>query len=438
MTTPAPAAQRWEPTAALRRSTAVSALAVGFALVVGQPVVLVLATPLLLLTLLALVHRPASRPRIRSAVDHTTLHEGQGTVSRLVLEDVAGAEHVVRISGRAPYTALHPSGGLTGSLLRVGEEPASLEVSPRRWGRRTLSDEKVGLTSSWGGFRWGPVTLRGELLTVLPGTAPYDSRAEVPQPLGLVGAHRSRRPGEGTEFSGIRPFQAGDRLRRINWRVSLRSESLHVVATRGEEDSAVLVVLDAFAEHGASGGVDGAESCLDVGVRAASALAEHYVRRGDRVGLRVLSAGGASLSYLAGRRHLRRIQGTLARVRPGEPRDLTADRLRFGATTGTVVIVLSPMLHEVAVAATVTLAGSGLPVIVVDTLPTGATPAVARDVDPAIADLAWRMRLTDREELFARLARIGCPVVPWRGPGTLDEVLHRLARRAQLPRVATR
>ena len=132
------------------------------------------------------------------------------------------------------------------------------------------------------------------------------------------------------------------------------------------------------------------------------------------------------------------MQGTLARVRPGEPRDLDAERLRFRAGAGTVVIVLSPMLHEVVVTATAALAGSGLPVIVVDTLPDGAAPAVPRDTDPVIAGLAWRMRLTDREVLFARLSRIGCPVVPWRGPGTLDDVLHRLARRAQLPQVRSR
>jgi hypothetical protein len=29
-------------------------------------------------------------------------------------------------------------------------------------------------------------------------------------------------------------------------------------------------------------------------------------------------------------------------------------------------------------------------------------------------------------------------VVSWRGPGTLDDVLHRLARRAQLPQVRVR
>ena len=52
--------------------------------------------------------------------------------------------------------------------------------------------------------------------------------------------------------------------------------------------------------------------------------------------------------------------------------------------------------------------------------------------------LAWRMRLTDRDGLLAQLARTGCPIVPWQGPGTLDLVLYRLARRAQAPRTVAR
>ena len=428
----------WEPTAALRRATAVSAVAIGFAVLAGRPVMVVLVAPLLLCSVLGMVNRPASRPRVRSSLAHTTLHEGQGTVCRLLLDGADGAEYLVRRTELAPYVALHPPGGLQGTLLREGPVGAEVEVSPRRWGRHELAHGKVALTSAWCGFSWGPVPVHGHARTVLPATAPFDSRAEVPQPLGLVGAHRSRRNGDGSEFSGIRPFHAGDRLRRINWRVSLRSESLHVVATRSEEDSAVLIVVDALADHGVSGGIDGASSSLDLSVRAASALAEHYARRGDRVGLRVLGSDGESVTPGAGGRHLRRVHETLARVRPHEPRDLSADRLRFRAAAGTVVIVLSPMLHDVVVTATAALTGKGLPVIVVDTLPEGTSPAVARDTDPVIADLAWRIRLTDRDVMFARLARIGCPVVPWRGPGTLDAVLHRLARRAQLPQVRVR
>ena len=61
-------------------------------------------------------------------------------------------------------------------------------------------------------------------------------------------------------------------------------------------------------------GVDGSASSLDLTVRAASALAEHHVRVGDRVGLRVLGPGDARVPLGTGTRHLHRLAGTLARV----------------------------------------------------------------------------------------------------------------------------
>ena len=130
-----------------------------------------------------------------------------------------------------------------------------------------------------------------------------------------------------------------------------------MVATRGEEDSAVLVVVDALAETASP---------------AASTAGERWTspcvprpRSPSTTSAAVTGSGCGSwgwrgdLSCAAGRRHLRRLQGTLARVRRGEPHDLSADRLRFGAGPGTVVIVLSPMLHDVVVTATAVLAGRG-------------------------------------------------------------------------------
>ena len=288
------------------------------------------------------------------------------------------------------------------------------------------------------GYRWGPVLLPGQSMSVLPSTAPLDSRAEVPQPVGLVGRHRSRRQGEGTEFAAIRPFHAGDRLRRINWRVSLRSGALHVVTTRAEQDAGVLLVVDALADHGRSAGVDGVASSLDVTVRAAAAIAEHHVRMGDRVSLRVIGASHVYAGYGAGQRHLRVLLGRLARVQAGEPRDLAPERLHLRATAGTVVIVLSPMLTDAMGTAVALLARRRLPVMVVDTLPPDVVPAAVEGTDPVIAGLAWRLRRLDREQQLARLPALGCPVVTWRGPGTLDEVMRRLARRAQLPRAGVR
>lgn len=427
----------WRATGALGRAASLAALGLALAVLFGDPVVLVVSSPFLLLAALGLLHRPRTAPRIASHLDHHTLHEGQGTSSPLFIDDLAGVEHVARLASSVPYVAMHPAHGRLGGLIGAELSLPPMEISPRRWGRRLLGEENVALTSAWSGFRWGPVLLAGTQLQVLPLTAPYDSRAEAPQPLGLVGAHRSRRLGDGSEFAGIRRFQTGDRMRRINWRVSLRSDALHVVTARAEEDSGVLLVVDALADHGRSGGVDGAASSLDVTVRAASALAEHHTHAGDRVGLRVVGPLGETVGYGAGRRHLRMMLGKLSRLQVGGLREGHGE-LSFGAGAGTVVIVLSPMLSPDVGTATATLLRRGLPVMVVDTLPPDASPSVIEGTDPRVADLAWRMRRIERDQVLAKLASMGCPVVTWRGPGTVDEVMRRLARRAQLPQVRLR
>ena len=430
---------RWRPTGALTRCLVVGALGLALAVGFGDAVLVVLTAPFLLLGALGLVNRPASSPEVTSQLDHRWMHEGQGTRSRLLVSDLDGVEHVTRVATPARFVATHPAHGRLGGLVAGQAGLPILEISPRRWGRRILGHEDVALTSRWAGFRWGPVPLVGNQLQVMPVRAPYDSRAEAPQPLGLVGAHRSRRIGSGTEFSGIRRFQAGDRLRRINWRVSLRSRDLHVVTARAEEDTGVLLVIDALADHGHSGGMGGAASSLDVTVRAAAALAEHHVRRGDRISLRVIGPRRVSeVGFGTGERHLRNLLGRLSMVGPGEPRTFGREKPFFGVTGGTVVIVLSPMLSDAVATATATLVRRGLPLVVIDTLPDGMALEVAEGTHPAVADLAWRMRLLERDQVLARLSSIGCPVVAWRGAGTVDDVMRRLARRAQLPQVRAR
>jgi hypothetical protein len=96
------------------------------------------------------------------------------------------------------------------------------------------------------------------------------------------------------------------------------------------------------------------------------------------------------------------------------------------------------MMSEAIATTTASLHRRGLPVLAVDTLPEDARTLAVDGADGFVADLAWRLRRTERDQLLTALAADGCPVVTWRGPGTLDDVLHRLARRAQLPQVRTR
>ena len=420
----------WRPTAALRRALVVSAAGVSGGVLLERPAALVLAAPFLLLAVLGLLHRPAREPRVSAVLDHETLHEGQGTTSRLTIDGGDDAEQVTRVPVRLPFVAGHPAGGISRLL---DDAPSELELSPRRWGRRTLGAERVALTTPWAGYRWGPVSVPGREVWVLPTAAAFSSRGEAPHPRGLVGAHRSARTGAGTEFSGIRGFEPGDRLRRINWRVSARTDRLHVTTTRAEEDTGLLLVVDAAADLGTSGGLDGAASSLDLTVRAAAAIAEHAVRQGDRVALRVVGGDGAQVDPGSGRLHLRRILGTLAGTRPRSLAEGQAERMRFHTTEGTVVVLLSPLLGDHVPTAAMTLLQRGVPTLVVDTLPVDASPEVVTRSDLGVVDLAWRMRLLEREHTIAGLVARGCPVVAWRGPGTLDEVLRRLVRHAALP-----
>ncbi len=432
----------WRPTPALARALLVGSVGCALAVLLGDPVLVVLVAPIALCAGFGLVHLPAGHPTVANRVGHRVLHEGQGTVSSLELTDDGDVDHVVRVVGAVPFLGLKPYRGVVSATYAGDAAPLDVAISPRRWGRRLVAEERVALYTRWAGFRFGPVVLTGQELVALPRTAPFDSGAEMPAPDGLVGAYRSARVGTGTEFSGIRPFHAGDRLRRIDWRVSLRSRELHVVDTRGEEDSAVLIGLDAFADYGRSGGIDGAESCLDRAVRAAAALAEHHARVGDRVGLQVVGGSGQQLGLGAGTRHLRRILGTLAQIRAGTPREhldrSAGDAIRLKVGAGTTVIWLTAMLNESVAASTASLMRRGIPVLVVDTLPDDVTPEASEGYPADRAMVAWRMLLLERRLLLEQLAAGGCPVVAWRGPRSLDEVLRRLARRAALPQVVRR
>jgi len=424
----------WQPSIALLRAALASALLAVVAVLVGRPDLLVLVTPLVVHVVACVARKPAVTPTASSSLSLSVLREGEGTPLQVSLEHAEGVEHAVVALNTHRWTATKPANGVVGVTTGRPRQrlDATVAVTSTRWGRRAIGDGLVAAMSPSAGYQWGPGRLPTRTITTLPMPGSFDSRAPAPHPIGLVGTNPARRPGEGSEFSSIRPFQPGDRLRRIQWRVSLRTRTLHVTSTVAEQDASVLLLLDSGIEVGTSEGVLGSASTLDTAVRAAGAVAEHYLHRGDRVGLRVLgSTRRNAATTSAGRRHLRVVLDTLAAVVPGEHREADPSRMRFQVSAGSMVIVLSPLLSPTAVAATTTLASRGLDVVVVDTLPDGVD--VGGDHRRR---LAWRMRLLERAQVLDKVQRAGIPVVAWRGPGTLDQILVRLGRRAAMPRVA--
>jgi uncharacterized protein (DUF58 family) len=433
---------RWEPTFAHHRA-AVAGLLLGVAaLVTGRADVLVLAVPLLVVAIWSAAVRPVAVPSVGSPVTRVTVHESEHAVWRARVSDVPGLRGVVAHHPPDRWLELDPESGTRWCAAGAGAETVvDIRLVSTRWGRRKLGQPQVAAYGAWNAWRCGPLPLHEVTLTTLPVPARFHSSAPAPHPHGLVGINRAARPGEGTEFAKVRPFLPGDRLRRIHWPVSARTGRLHVTATYAEEDSLVIVMIDALNDIGDSQGLAGDPSSMDLTVRAAGAIVEHHLRRGDRVGLRVFGCWQVTrVPASMGRAQLRRVLDTLALIEPGTMRGDDGAAARQGLPADTLVILLSPLVDAGASREAVTLARNGLTVVVVDTLPPGVRPHLS-DWESMLherVDLAWRIRTVERRLELERLASLGIPVVPWRGERSMDQVLVGLARRGSAPRIVGR
>lgn len=424
---------RWRPTFAHQRAVVTGALLLIVAVAAGRPDLVVLAAPLIVVALRAGIGRPRRNPLIEGYAGALTVYEGEEFAWSAVVTDLDAGSRVVAVHPAQQFLDVEPGKGEV-RLADGGSAAIGASLKATRWGRRTLGEPSVAVYDRLYAWRWGPASMPGLSLTVLPTPTPVDAKAPAPHPRGLVGMERAARPGEGSEFNKVRPFTAGDRLRRIHWPVSARTGRLHVTATHADEDTHIALLIDAYNDIGESAGIDGTASSMDITVRAAATVAGHFLRRGDRVGLRVLGAWGISLlPARAGQVQLRRILDALCLIEPGTARGAAPLAARQGLGAGTLAVMFSPMVEPSAAQQVAVLLRAGLDVIVVDTLP---ADEVDTSVDPAA--LAWRIRMLERRLEMDRLASLGVPVVRWSGPHSLDLVLRDLSLRPTRPRLVAR
>jgi len=426
----------WRPTTALFRSVVAATLLAVDAVQWRRPDLLVLATPLAVVSVWSVLAKPSERPTINEHMANPIVREGDATTWRGTVENIDGADLVSAVLGPAHWVQLDPAGGAVSSAATDGTATVSISLRSTHWGRQPVRPVHVDAMSTWTAFRSAMETPPTNL-TTLPLASMFDTAAPMRPTEGLVGSYRSSHAGEGSEFAAVRPFQPGDRIRRINWTRSLRSTELHVNATWSDQDTHVALVIDGTDDYGLSEGVDGRSSSMDTAVRATGAIAEHYSRRGDRVSLRTFGTTRRHLVAAgSGQSHLRRLLDTLTQVRPAGAMRGTYRGLggRHWAPSGAeLTVVLSPLVAREALDRAVSLGRHGSAVIVVDTLPDDIT----LDDDP-FTSLAWRIRLLERRREVRLVEAAGIPVVRWLGPGSLDQFLRDVARRASAPRMVLR
>ncbi|MFX4271993.1 DUF58 domain-containing protein [Propionibacteriaceae bacterium Y1685] len=418
-----------KPSAALVRAAAVVGLSGLAAVLLRRPELLILAAPFAAWCGLALARRPERLVGKDAAPEQRLSGRRLQAEQQTALTVTAPSPELITSIHlpRPARTELHPR---LGAVVGLGQ--AVIRLKPYRWGRHVFAIDAVAMTDTWGVWtaNWDAPTLQ---ITVAPQIQPLGGDEAIPHPIGMVGQHQSRTRGEGTTLAEIRPFIAGDRLKRVNWRVTSRTGSLHTNATLAERDTEVMIITDTLADlaapvHGRDDVHAGSASSLDQTVAAALAVADHYLSLGDRVGI-------FDIGYVIG--HVRPGSGGRQRTMITERlANASVDRQSRGVfrrvgriRSGSLVIFCSPLLERDALDELLQLHHRGATVLVVDTMPSELGDLTGKPQGPRYWAEAWALRRLERSVEIDRLAELGIPVVPWRGSGSLSTVIRSLAAR---------
>ncbi|MBP2417687.1 DUF58 domain-containing protein [Microlunatus capsulatus] len=408
-------------------------------LVAGRPEVAVLGLPLLLGLVVSRAGWPAQdvRARLRAA-DQTA---SAGTLQAEL--EVGAAPGVPLLGVRVDAPGHRPRE----ALLLARDRVVGVRMRSVRTGSRALF-QLDARSADPSGLLLGPVSSQPPVvMTVLPSTRALRA---LPLPFrlqGLTGPHGSRRAGDGGDLHDVAPFRPGDRLRRIDWRVTARINGqgaagagqpgavseLYVRRTFATADATVMLVVDSRDEVGprvdtwgdASAVDEDEATSLDLARTAAASVARSYLEAGDRVGLEDLGRLRRPSPPAGGRPHLHRLTQQLARARPdGEPtRRQRVPRLPSGA----LIVLFSTFLDDDPARLATSWRGSGHRVVAVDTLP----PLLLAGLSGR-QRTAFRVVSMDRLDRIADLGRAGVETVSWQSLDPAHDVaaeLGVLARR---------
>jgi uncharacterized protein (DUF58 family) len=400
------------------------------ALILGRPELVALGAPFALLLVVGLALGPPAEIAVAVNPGPEPVVEGEEIEAELVIGAPARAA-TLQVAPLLPagIRQVDNPGPLLLRLQPGHQRSLPLKLTGTRWGAYnpyTL----FARTSDATGLRSLDQLISNEaLLRVYPASELLPAAISPAQTQLFTGNRIARTKGEGLEFADIRPYAAGDRARRINWRQSAMRQSLYVNQQHPERNTDVILFLDTFAEarHLEAG-------TLDLAVGAAVSLAAHYLSTRDRVGL--VSFGGYVrwLTPASGTTQLYRIIDVLLEseiafsfawkdidVLP--PRSLTPNAL---------VIALSPLLDERSVNALINLRDRGFDLVVVDLSPLAFTEA--GDPDMQLALRLWRLW---REVLRFRYEERGVAVAAWDGKQPLAQAVEEVRAFRRFARYAS-
>ncbi len=365
-------------------------------------------------------------PRLEAelVMDTDRVLEGEAVIGSCVVRaDITLARLDVVVPVTGPFVAAELVAAW--SVFRPRRETTwPLQGIAERWGLVRFGPIWVRAHGPLGLIRWqgalnAPVTVR-----VLPATATLRRLLPHPDPRTSAGAHLGRRPGDGIELAGLRPYQAGDRLRSINWPVSSRRGDLWVTERRPERAADLVVMVDTFGDDPSGGSL-----ALTRSARAAWLVAMAHLEAHDRVGLVAFGAYPTWVTPGSGDHARYEFLDRLLAAATGWTEAARSVQLvpRRALPPGASVVAVSP-LHDrrmVQALAALRRRGTCVSVIRVDAgeipIPPGGPTTEAWDAGRRI----WTMELERRASF---LDEAGVAVVAWEPRSDAAVVLEALSR----------
>jgi uncharacterized protein (DUF58 family) len=296
----------------------------------------------------------------------------------------------------------------------------SVVLHGRRWGNHRVQAVVARARDRLGFFAFEARFDPGLVLRVFPRPEAMRRLIQPAETQASFGNQTSRRAGDGIEFSGVRPYSPGDRIRSVNWRLSSRRPELHVNELHPESSTHVVILLDTFTDVAAAD-----QSSLTSAVRAVSGIANHYLRRRDRVGLIAFGASIRWLTPATGLLQAYRIVETLL--------DATAavsvvwkgiDLIPPGSLPPkALVLAVSPLVDERMIEALFNLRARGFDLAVIEVRPEAYLPEPTDDFG-ATARRLWDLQ---RAMLRDRFGGVGVAVAPWSFAVPLEPALEEIS-----------
>ena len=269
-------------------------------------------------------------------------------------------------------------------------------------------------------FPWRIRLASDDHLLVVP-SYPHVQRVNV-RPLrtmGFTGPIPSRQSGSGVDFFGVRPYQTGDPLRRVNWRLTARHGDVPFT-TEFEQDRIADVGLIFDARPELSLTLAG-QSLLAHGVEATAGIANTLLRDGHRVGLLLYGLGRwvfPGYGRVQRERILRELTHSDAATRQAFQRLSHLPTQLFPARSQ--LIFVSPLQTEDETVL-FRLRANGYAVMIVS--PDPVRFEAERLPESPLRPTAVRLARLERELLLQRLRQGGIIIVDWDTGQSLDEAV---------------